>query len=365
MRFSVAAMLCGAVSGLQTGRLPAPKMSAAASPMSTRLLELVAPTDRGIDCTAEQRNEISSLIEALEASQVGADAFASDNLCRRTEVAYVGQTSSKNANAAGGKYRGRLGRLLFQTDALFQHVLEENVAVNVVRFRLFGLLQGCAVLPGKWSRLPATELGDRGVSKNAVRVAFDQPRVAFGRLLNLQLGPTSEVTLDTTYLDDNVRISRGGSSGVPFVFRADTCRDGAPLEAASTEWEAVAARRPLGKRSLVPTLLAGALGCWRVGRGGLSVARVLAVALAAAAAALLRSTGGIVVDGRGRQEDPADAEGIPEAADAKAAPPAATPRAPPPRAHGGSGGSDVARKDLGQRASRASRVWCAAGELRV
>ena len=174
-------------------------------------------------------------------------------LLRRTEVAYVGQTKSVRANAAGGKYRGRMGRLLFKTDTLFQHVLsEQSVAVNVIKFKLFGLFSGSAVLPGVW----------RQKSGNSIAVQFQPPRLAIGPL-NLRFGPTSEVTLNVTYLDENLRICRGGSSGVPFVFRADTCRDGASLEAASKSWEAVVAQKPLGKPPVVAALLVAALGCLR------------------------------------------------------------------------------------------------------
>ena len=260
--------------------------------LSKRLLELVEPTDRGVSASQDLREEIDGVIQELEGSWQGADAFAQpEYLLRRTEVAYVGQTKSVRANAAGGKYRGRMGRLLFKTDTLFQHVLsEQSVAVNVIKFKLFGLFSGSAVLPGVW----------RQKSGNSIAVQFQPPRLAIGPL-NLRFGPTSEVTLNVTYLDENLRICRGGSSGVPFVFRADTCRDGASLEAASKSWEAVVAQKPLGKPPVVAALLVAALGCLRsalCSSAGVSrtMARVGALAFAAGAALVLRSTGGIVED---------------------------------------------------------------------
>ena len=75
------------------------------------------------------RTEINCAIEALEEAWAGTDAFSDAQrkyLLRRTEVAYVGQSSSVKANAAGGRYRGRVGRALFRTEALFQHVLDEG-----------------------------------------------------------------------------------------------------------------------------------------------------------------------------------------------------------------------------------------------
>ena len=127
-------------------RMSSPSPSSAADTVS-KLLALVEPTDRGIAASDSTRAEASSLISALEESWAGTDAFASPFLLRNTEVVYVGQSSSKGSNAAGGKYRGRIGRALFRTDALFQHVLDD-VAVNVVQFRLLGLVPGS---PGRRS----------------------------------------------------------------------------------------------------------------------------------------------------------------------------------------------------------------------
>jgi hypothetical protein len=292
--------------------------------LSAKLLELIENTDRGISASAAARDEIDETILELEASWAGTDAFSSVDLCRLTEVAYVGQKSSAKANAAGGKYRGRVGRLLFQTEALFQHVLMENsVAVNVIQFRLLGLLRGSAVLAGEWSRLEAKELEalsadavakcGRALSTNAVTVQFQSPRVGFGRLgrlLNVQFGPPSSVTLDTTYLDDKIRISRGGTSGVPFVFRADRCREGGSLFDAAREWESVVSRKPLGKRSLVAALSLAALGCWRLGSSDRWLQRAVGMAFAVLAGAVARSTGGIVVTRKPTEEPSAASEGV-------------------------------------------------------
>jgi len=124
--------------------MSSPSPSSTADTVS-KLLALVEPTDRGIAASDSTRAEASSLISALEESWAGTDVFASPYLLRNTEVVYVGQSSSKGSNAAGGKYRGRIGRALFRTDALFQHVLDD-VAVNVVQFRLLGLVPGSPVV---------------------------------------------------------------------------------------------------------------------------------------------------------------------------------------------------------------------------
>ena len=183
--------------------VPSARMAAAASDSVSKLLALTEPTDRGIEASEATRTEISELIESLEAGWAGTDAFSSEQaqfLLRNTEVCYVGQSSSNKANAAGGKYRGRLGRALFRTEALFQHVLSPDVAVNVIRFRLFGLIPGQAVLRGAWRRsLDSAELlslqrnGSRALSPNTIAVDFESPRVQLGGVLNMQFGPSSRV----------------------------------------------------------------------------------------------------------------------------------------------------------------------------
>jgi len=274
------------------------------------LLGLIEGTDRGVQATDEARRTIAALIGDLEDGWRGTDVFSAAQepyLLRRTEVAYVGQASSGRANAAGGKYRGRVGRLLFRTTALFQHVLPDAVAVNVIQFKLLGLVPGAAVLPGRWAVATADERvalqrnGSRAVSPNTVAVDFDAPRVCFGRsgrLLTLQVGPTSRVGLDTTYLSERLRICRGAGSGVPFVFRADTARTAAPLARASQQWRDCVARRPLGKRGAVTVAAAAAAAA---SSGLLPIPRWSAVPLAVAATGLLRSTGGIVTDERRRE----------------------------------------------------------------
>jgi len=293
------------------------------------LLRVVDGTDRGVAASDKQRAEAASIISALEESQRGMSALARPNaLFRFAEVAYVGQTSSRTANAAGGKYRGALGRFVCPTDALFQHVLADG-AFNVVHFRFFGLIPAAAILRGRWRRASSATLEalreraraatpPRSVTNNLVSIDFDAPLLAIGRTgkpLCLRIGPRSTVQLDTTYLDERIRIARGGTSGTPFVLRMDSCADGRALAEQARLYEQVLERRPLGKRSIVPVLLAAAAAIWRLGsRGagvgrlplGLTLGKLAAVLLAAVAAAVLRSTGGIDVA--------ADAAGIDAAA---------------------------------------------------
>ena len=60
-------------------------------------------------------------------------------------------------------------------------------------------------------------------ARNRVLARFDAPRISLGgariALPVLRMGPTSKVHLDTTYLGPRLRISRGATSGTPFVFK--------------------------------------------------------------------------------------------------------------------------------------------------
>lgn len=63
------------------------------------------------------------------------------------------------------------------------------------------------------------------LSNLGVRAYFDPPRIFLGKrkksgysYLPLQIGPVSNVVLDTTFYDNRFRIGMGGTSGTRFVF---------------------------------------------------------------------------------------------------------------------------------------------------
>mmetsp|Transcript_1349 Transcript_1349/g.4039 ORF Transcript_1349/g.4039 Transcript_1349/m.4039 type:complete len:328 (+) Transcript_1349:188-1171(+) len=264
-----------------------------------QLLEVVEPTDRGVKATPEKRAIVDGLIKRLERSYKGTDAAATPEwLFRETEVVYVGQRDSRRANAAGGKFRGRFGRLLFSTKALYQHVLKEGgreIAVNANRFRFLGLVPGCAVLRGTVAPEEDYEaLGrkwNRTLSSNTLRASFERPRVTLGPLA-FAVGPPSTVRLDTTYLDERVRISRGGSSGTPFVFKACAGDAGAAL------WRDVVAKKPVAAAKAGVFVAAAAVLAAVPALKRPPVALAPAGVLGLVALKLLTSTGGIVVEPR-------------------------------------------------------------------
>jgi len=201
--------------------------------------------------------------------------------------------------------------------------------VNFLRFKLFGLLPGAVVLAG-----PVTPSnGDasssssgsgstfRHPARNRVLARFDAPRISVGgdriNLPVLRMGPTSKVHLDTTYLGPRLRISRGATSGTPFVFKHLT-EPTAALDGTTVDdsWSKAEMWRPLLRSNAdlsgKPVGIACAVSstvAW-VAASGVNLARgqglwpggalsFVALGLAAFGFALATSTGGI--DERERQ----------------------------------------------------------------
>ena len=292
------------------------------------LLRAVDGTDGGVTATAEQKAAILKQIEQLEASYDRAPFDDAENLYRDGTVAYVGQASSKAANAAGGRFRGRIGRTIFRTRGLFQHLIAPDRAVNCVTFRLFGLVDGAAVLTGKVTRaakLPPRreaqvrdprlvedaerlEVGSSGAqseltqalaatgepgpaSRSACLVEFARPRIALGTAV-FELGPESSVALDTTYLDERVRVIRGGVSDIPFVITRVAAADAT----AADEWRRIAACERVIKPKGLLALAVGAAALV----GGACRRPVVGLPLLVLGLAVAASSGGIVVDDEGR-----------------------------------------------------------------
>jgi len=200
----------------------------------TKLLEKIKDTDNGEDVSTELRNEIDGMISDLISKGNSTDNLAAPSIFDNYNVAYVSSGASQRGNPAGGRYRGALGRKLFQTTNLFQHILKPNLVVNMVQFKIFGLLPGCTTLKGTFQ-----QQGD----KNTVRALFNPPRLTFGKSgrFTLELGPSSSVVLSTPYLDKRVRIGKGGRGSL-FVF---TRTDASQMEAAEV-WKTYTETKPVG-----------------------------------------------------------------------------------------------------------------------
>ncbi|GAB0491604.1 hypothetical protein MMPV_002858 [Pyropia vietnamensis] len=210
---------------------PVPAMSAppvAAEASVTELLSLLPSLNGGV--SPSRRSAIDRLLETLPASHTPADSVVGDpRLAGAYDVAYV--SAGDGGTPAGGRLRSGLGRALFPTTALVQALTPAGVVINIVRFRLLGLLPGLLLLVGTLRPATAADLpapSNRSSSaaarsilpQGAVHVAFERPRLALGvpplRAV-VSLGRRSTVVLGTPYLDDRIRVGRGGR-GSWFVF---------------------------------------------------------------------------------------------------------------------------------------------------
>lgn len=281
--------------------------SPAAELIEEELIDAVRDTDRGADKTRlsdERQAAIFRSIALLEESAAGADLVRSGEALGNYEVAFVGAVGQEKSSPAGGYWRGKVGRLLFRTEALFQHIvklpesevppyvalgrkgaksgqsqpkcegaraaLDDDeaglVAVNVVRGRLFGFLPLTVMLCGLGLTLSDAQRaavlstskakgGNHDLTGNVVRVDFSPPLLclslgppALQRLLRLSLGPFSEVFLDTTYASPRLRLGRGAISGSQFVFVRTERRE-------ADDWKLLTRGRPLSGRFVGRCLL--------------------------------------------------------------------------------------------------------------
>jgi hypothetical protein len=152
------------------------------------------------------------------------------------DVSFVGTGKSQQGNPAGGRFRGKFGRLLYKNEALYQHVLKnpgrlgrETTVINVVKGKLLNLFVLYVILEGFAKSLLLDErqklfskYGNK-LTEGTVKAFFLPPLLGLGfynskKLFTFRFGPPSDVVLDTTYLDENFRLGRG-SRGSTFIFK--------------------------------------------------------------------------------------------------------------------------------------------------
>lgn len=317
-----------------------------------RLLDAIDVTN-SVDVNDEtiirtKREEIRSLIQILEASfrtlrkksgnDDDDDASSSsssgpssrfDPVLGLYDVIYT-QPIRDGDNPVGGKWtrNNGLAQRLLRTRNTYQHILPFNTtglssvssssssqntsdvaatvaeAVNVITlealFRLIRLtiiLRGDAVPLTSEERTSIPPSDQLPLSDLAVRAYFDPPRIVFGkqgRILNVNLGPRTRVVLDATYVDDKIRLGRGGR-GTRFVFRR--CDESGDEEA--NEFRYLLARRPL-RRSRALSILISTLGFGLYLALGRSKMRLVGFGVAAMSGlgglTMMFSTGGIERD---------------------------------------------------------------------
>ena len=215
---------------------------------------------------------------------------------------------TSSPQAAGGRFRTPLGRALFRTHGLYQNVLppppggSAPLVANRVEFALLGV-PGAVGLTGPLKPVPPLLVAPRndvsageGVAatgaaagtrsfQGAVEVSFDPPflEVAGSRVT---LGGASTVRLATTFLDDRVRIGRGGFGSL-FVFERMAPGEQEELALKPTPQQQAAGWALARAALLLFAVLSACVSVARLAIGAATNPPVATATLAAAAAAAL------------------------------------------------------------------------------
>ncbi len=136
-----------------------------------------------------QRAEVDSLIDQLILLGQGQRQLLDPRLLGNYEVAYTStrRAPSERSSPSGGRFRGKVGRALFQTAGLYQSVITGEdgkfYATNKVAFKLFGRLPGFVGLRGVVQ--PVEDGKD-----DTCDVFFDPPVLSVADNLHLRIGET-------------------------------------------------------------------------------------------------------------------------------------------------------------------------------
>ena len=171
------------------------------------LLREIEGTDSGAQVSKIRRDQIDRYISDLMAiGEDESDPVDNEDIFANYNVAYTSPGPSQKGAPAGGRFRGRLGRLLFRTEGLYQMIERPDVAKNLVMFKLLGIFPGSIALVGKFAKNKS----------KTVRVRFQRPKFTLvGQTFTF--GPESSVELITPFLKKQIRLGKG-SRGSLFVF---------------------------------------------------------------------------------------------------------------------------------------------------
>jgi hypothetical protein len=273
------------------------------------------------DSTKEDIENLTSQLEDEFSSSRNLEPSANsrfDPLIGLYEVSHV-QTTRDGDNPVGGKWtrKNKFTSNLFKLRRTFQHVLPlnstglvqqstddkfERVAecINVVSLEFLKLLRVMVVLRGDAISLSPEQRRSKDMVKPlsdlAVKVLFDPPYIGIGPRkgiwCSLQLGPKTDVILDTTHVDNLLRVGMGGVSGSKFVFCR--CED---KDEEANEFKALLKMRPVRRRMLLGTL--GTLlsvGWLSFSRGYRIFGGLMSVLASLLGFAVGTSTGGVEAD---------------------------------------------------------------------
>ncbi|XP_050364728.1 probable plastid-lipid-associated protein 8, chloroplastic [Argentina anserina] len=178
-----------------------PELRTGPAELAATILSLVINSDRGVLLKKEHHKEVAQVAEALKSYCVS-EPVTCPLIFGDWDVLYCSVPTSP-----GGGYRSALGRLFLKTKEMIQVIEAPDIVKNQVSFSVFGFLDGEVSLTGKLKALDG----------EWVQVIFEPPELKVGPF-DFRYGGESEVKLQITYIDENIRLGKG-SRGSLFVFR--------------------------------------------------------------------------------------------------------------------------------------------------
>ena len=182
------------------------------------LLTIIQNTDAGLLASHTTKKEVGRLIGRLTmaAASRAPTPLEDGRLFGKYKVSYVGTGSSQRGNPAGGKYRSRLGRLVYRIDGLYQHILsgddeKKTIVLNYIRGTLLSFIPFAVILKGVATPLQLEERQNirnkynQTLSPSTVQADFLPPLIVLGNLASkwpwrgfcFTAGPASNVVLGT------------------------------------------------------------------------------------------------------------------------------------------------------------------------
>ncbi|KAM7459680.1 hypothetical protein LguiA_036674 [Lonicera macranthoides] len=178
-----------------------PPISSKPDDLVASIFSKVLETDRGVLLKRDEHLKVAKAAEELKKFCVD-EPVRCPLIFGEWDVVYCSTPTSP-----GGGYRSALGRLVFKTKEMIQVIEAPDIVKNKVSFSLFGFLDGDVSLKGKLKAL----------DEKWIQVVFEAPELKVGSF-EFRYGGESEVKLEITYIDDQIRLGKG-SRGSLFVFQ--------------------------------------------------------------------------------------------------------------------------------------------------